>query len=65
VSTLRLSFATVDVKKIVEGVGRLGEALWVKLFKYFHPDRTDVWRDANIRYSLPASLNDSFFTKGK
>ncbi len=27
VSTLRLSFATVDVKKIVEGVGRLGEAL--------------------------------------
>jgi DNA-binding transcriptional MocR family regulator len=27
VSTLRLSFATVDVEKIVEGVGRLGEAL--------------------------------------
>ncbi len=27
VSTLRLSFATVDVKKIEEGVGRLGEAL--------------------------------------
>jgi 2-aminoadipate transaminase len=27
VATLRLSFATVDVKKIEEGVGRLGEAL--------------------------------------
>ena len=27
VSTLRLSFATVDVKKIEEGIGRLGEAL--------------------------------------
>ena len=27
VATLRLSFATVDVGKIVEGVGRLGEAL--------------------------------------
>jgi 2-aminoadipate transaminase len=27
VSTLRLSFATVDVERIVEGVGRLGEAL--------------------------------------
>jgi 2-aminoadipate transaminase len=27
VATLRLSFATVDVEKIVEGVGRLGEAL--------------------------------------
>ncbi len=27
VSTLRLSFATVDVKKIEDGVGRLGEAL--------------------------------------
>ena len=26
-ATLRLSFATVDVEKIVEGVGRLGEAL--------------------------------------
>jgi 2-aminoadipate transaminase len=26
-ATLRLSFATVDVKRIVEGVGRLGEAL--------------------------------------
>ena len=27
VATLRLSFATVDVERIVEGVGRLGEAL--------------------------------------
>ena len=27
VATLRLSFATVDVKKIEEGIGRLGEAL--------------------------------------
>ena len=27
VSALRLSFATVDVERIVEGVGRLGEAL--------------------------------------
>ena len=26
-STFRLSFATVDVKKIEEGIGRLGEAL--------------------------------------
>jgi 2-aminoadipate transaminase len=26
-STLRLSFATADVKKIEEGVGRLGKAL--------------------------------------
>jgi 2-aminoadipate transaminase len=29
VSTLRLSFATVDVERIVEGVGRLGKALSV------------------------------------
>lgn len=35
----------------------------MKLFKYFHPDRTDVLRDANIRYSSPASLNDPFELK--
>ena len=27
-ATLRLSFATADVGKILEGVGRLGKALW-------------------------------------
>jgi len=33
------------------------------LFKYLHPDRTDVLRDATIRFSSPKVLNDPFELK--
>jgi hypothetical protein len=33
------------------------------LFKYLHPKRTDVLRDANIRFSSPKALNDPFELK--
>ena len=33
------------------------------LFKYLHPDRTDVLRSQSIRFSSPAVLNDPFELK--
>ncbi|OOG51139.1 DUF2971 domain-containing protein [Polaromonas sp. C04] len=33
------------------------------LYKYLHPDRTDVLRDQCIRFSSPAVLNDPFELK--
>ena len=35
----------------------------MKLFKYLHPDRTDVLEKAKIRYSSPKVLNDPFEIK--
>jgi hypothetical protein len=32
----------------------------MSLFKYLDPDRTDVLRDAKIRFSSPVVLNDPF-----
>jgi len=35
----------------------------MRLFKYLHPDRTDVLREAMIRFSSPHVLNDPFELK--
>lgn len=35
----------------------------MRLFKYLHPDRTDVLKNAKIRYSSPSTLNDPFEVK--
>lgn len=35
----------------------------MRLFKYFHPDRTDVLKSASIRFSPPSALNDPFELK--
>jgi len=35
----------------------------MRLFKYLHPDRTDVLRDGTIRFSPPTALNDPFELK--
>jgi len=35
----------------------------MRLFKYLHPDRTDVLRDSSLRFSSPKVLNDPFELK--
>ena len=35
----------------------------MRLYKYFHPDRTDVLRTGKIRFSSPKTLNDPFELK--
>jgi Protein of unknown function (DUF2971) len=54
------------------GWGRLCEIIFysnnleiksMKLFKYFHPNRTEVLRDGTIRFSSPIVLNDPFELK--
>jgi hypothetical protein len=35
----------------------------MRLFKYFHPDRTDVLQNSKIRFSSPMVLNDPFELK--
>ncbi|MGB4117445.1 MAG: hypothetical protein WBK51_12965 [Polaromonas sp.] len=35
----------------------------MSLYKYLHPDRTDVLRNQSIRFSSPAVLNDPFELK--
>lgn len=35
----------------------------MRLYKYLHPDRTDVLKNAKIRYSSPDTLNDPFEVK--
>lgn len=35
----------------------------MRLYKYFHPDRADILKNGNIRFSPPKALNDPFELK--